>query len=122
VLPYGLVQSLRMDSYPDLFGAVETARLRLRCVRLEDAVPVSGMMTAAVSRWVASWPVPFTPEMAVERITNARKAATDGRALPCAIERRSDGALVGWIGVTCRATIKTVSQRQSATHPLVEYL
>ena len=100
MLPYGLVQSLRMDSYPDLFGAVETARLRLRCVRLEDAVPVSGMMTAAVSRWVASWPVPFTSEMAVERITNARKAATDGRALPCAIERRSDGALVGWIGVT----------------------
>ena len=46
-------------------------------MRLEDAVPVSGMMTAAVSRWVASWPVPFTPEMAVERITNARKAATD---------------------------------------------
>jgi len=24
--------------------------------------------------------------------------------------------------VSCRATIKTVSQRQSATHPLVEYL
>jgi len=79
---------------------VETARLRLRCVRLEDVVPVSAMMTAAVSRWVASWPVPFTPEMAVERITNARRAAADGRALPCAIERRSDGALVGWIGVT----------------------
>jgi len=27
-----------------------------------------------------------------------------------------------WAEITCRATIKTVSQRQSATHPLVEYL
>ena len=69
-------------------------------MQLENAVPVSVMMTAAVSQWVASWPVPFTPEMAVERLTNARRAAADGRALLCAIERQSDGALVGWIGVT----------------------
>ncbi len=89
-----------MDSHSDLFRVVETARLRLRCVRLEDAMLVSAMMTTAVSQWVASWPMPFTTEMAVERITIARKAAADGRALPYAIERRSDAALVGWIGVT----------------------
>jgi len=100
VLLHSLVQTPGMDRYADLFKAVDTARLRLRCVRLEDAAPVSAMMTAAVSQWVASWPVPLTPEMATERITNARKAVADGRALPCAIERRGDGALVGWIGVT----------------------
>jgi len=89
-----------MDSQPDLFEAIYTARLRLRCVRLEDVAPISAMMTAAFSQWVASWPVPFTPGMAIERITSARRAAADGRALPCAIERRTDAALVGWIGVT----------------------
>ena len=73
-------------------------------MRLEDAVPVSAMMTAAVNRWVASWPVPFTPEMAAEWITKARRAAADGRTLPCAIERQSDAALVGWIGVTREAS------------------
>lgn len=83
---------------------VETARLRLRCVHLEDAMPVSAMMTAAVSRWVASWPVPFTPEMAVERITKARRAAADGKALPYALQGRSDAALIGWIGVTREAS------------------
>jgi len=100
VLLHSLVQTPGMDSQPDLFEAIGTARLRLRCVRPEDALPVSAMMTAAVSQWVASWLVPFTPEMAVERITNARRAAADGRALPCVIERRADAALVGWIGVT----------------------
>lgn len=88
-----------MDSDRDPFDAVETPRLRLRCVRPEDASPMSGLMTPAVSRWVASWPVPFTPGMAAERIAVARGAAAERRAFPCTIERRSDGALLGWIGV-----------------------
>ena len=58
------------------------------------------MMTPAVSQWVASWPTPFTREMAVERIAGARAAVDKEMALPCAIERRSDGVLLGWIGVT----------------------
>lgn len=94
-----LVHTPFMDSHPDLFGAAETARLRLRCVRLGDAAPISCMMTVAVSRWVASWPVHFTIEMAAERIADARKAAAEGRALPCAIERRADATVVGWIAV-----------------------
>lgn len=89
-----------MDSEADLFPAVDTARLRLRCVRPGDAAQISEMMTPAVSRWVASWPVPFTPAMAAERIADSRQAFLEGKALPCVIERREDGVLLGWIAVT----------------------
>ncbi|WP_239479466.1 GNAT family N-acetyltransferase [Lichenicola cladoniae] len=58
------------------------------------------MMTPSVSRWVASWPMPFTIDMAIERITSMRHAATERRALPCVVERRLDAALLGWIAVT----------------------
>lgn len=91
-----------MDNKSDLFESFETARLRLRCVRSDDATSISRMMTPAVSRWLAAWPVPFTTEMAIERIANARQAFMEGRALPCVIERRSDGVLLGWVGVTRR--------------------
>lgn len=83
-----------MDANADPFDPVWTMRLKLRCVRPEDAARTSAMMTPAISRWVASWPVPFTPEMAAE----------EGRALPFAVERRSDGALLGWLGVHRDAT------------------
>ena len=81
-------------------ASLGTERLRLRCVRPDDAAQVSRLMTPAVSRWVASWPVPFTPKMAAERIAAAREAAEMGKLLPFAIERRSDGVLLGWISVT----------------------
>lgn len=93
-----------MDANADPFDPVWTMRLKLRCVRPEDAARTSAMMTPAISRWVASWPVPFTPEMAAERIAAARRAAEGDRALPFAIERRSDGALLGWLGVHRDAT------------------
>lgn len=87
------------DKY-DLFESFETERLRLRCVCPDDATPISRMMTPDVSRWLASWPVPFTTDMAIERIASARRAFIEGRALPCAIERRADGVFLGWLGMT----------------------
>jgi len=42
--------------------------------------------------------------MAVERISAVRMAAAEGKQWPCVIERRSDGALLGWIGVIRGAT------------------
>lgn len=84
----------------DLVASLGTERLRLRCVRPEDAAQISRLMTPAVSRWVASWPVPFTLTMAAERIAAAREAAEMGRLLPFVIERRFDGVLLGWISVT----------------------
>ena len=89
-----------VDSKADLFDSLETARLKLRCVDPGDAVAIAEMMTPAVSRWVASWPIPFTVQMAIERIASARQACAEGKALVCAIERRSDGVLLGWIAVT----------------------
>ncbi|MDD2766032.1 MAG: GNAT family N-acetyltransferase [Opitutaceae bacterium] len=88
-----------MDNLPDLSAPVETPRLRLRCPRPEDAISISEMMTPAVSRWLASWPVPFTIAMASERIAAARRAASTGTALLFLIERHVDGLPIGWIGV-----------------------
>ncbi|MBV9653266.1 MAG: GNAT family N-acetyltransferase [Acetobacteraceae bacterium] len=78
---------------------VQTARIRLRCVRPGDAIRTSEMMTSAVSRWLAYWPVPFTLEMAESRIAWARDAARERKHLPFAAERLSDGALLGWVMV-----------------------
>ncbi len=91
-----------MDDTCELFPGLETERLRLRCVRPADAAGLSAMMTHAVSRWVAAWPVPFTVGMATERIATMRLACTEGRSLPCAIERRRDGVLLGTLTVARR--------------------
>ncbi len=79
------------------FPPIETTRLCLRCVTLEDAVPTSALMSPAVSDWLASWPLPFTVEMAKHRIDLARAVAIRGDALPCAIVVKQSETLAGWI-------------------------
>jgi ribosomal-protein-alanine N-acetyltransferase len=95
-----MLQTSSMDGDQDLLETLETERLRLRCVRPGDANSVSSLMTPEVSRWLISWPVPFTKEMAEERIASARHGVAEGTILPFAIERRSDGAFLGWLSVT----------------------
>jgi RimJ/RimL family protein N-acetyltransferase len=80
--------------------AVETPRLRLRCAEPRDAEALAAMMTEAISRRLASWPVPYTAPMAADRIAGVRMAAAERRSLPLVIERRSDGAVVGWISIS----------------------
>jgi len=80
--------------------AVETPRLRLRCAEPRDATALAGLMNEAISRRLASWPVPYTPPMAADRIAGVRMAAAERRSLPLVIERRSDGAVVGWISIS----------------------
>jgi RimJ/RimL family protein N-acetyltransferase len=80
--------------------ALETPRLRLRCAEPRDAEALAGMMSEAVSRRLASWPVPYTPLMALDRIAGVRMAAAERRSLPLVIERRSDGAVLGWISIS----------------------
>lgn len=58
------------------------------------------MMTSAVSRGLGAWPVPFTPDMAMERIGAARRADESGLGLVRVIERAIDGVPAGWIGVS----------------------
>ncbi|WP_165795528.1 GNAT family N-acetyltransferase [Methylobacterium frigidaeris] len=76
---------------------LDTPRLHLRLVAPEDAEATSAMMTPAVSRWLASWPMPFTVAMARERIAMARSLAATGQALSLAVTAHGDGALLGWI-------------------------
>ena len=92
-------------------GSGETARLRLRTIRLGDAGHVSALMTPAVSRWLISWALPFTPAMATDRIAQARARLADGSMLPFAIERLSDSAFLGWLSIT----------RQDARRALLSY-
>lgn len=80
--------------------AVETPRLRLRCAEPRDAAALAGLMNEAISLRLASWPVPYTPLMAADRIAGVRMAAAERRSLPLVIERRSDGAVAGWISVS----------------------
>lgn len=79
---------------------VETPRLRLRCAEPRDADALAGMMSETVSRRLASWPVPYTRQMALDRIAGVRMAAAQRRSLPLVMERREDGAVVGWISVS----------------------
>jgi ribosomal-protein-alanine N-acetyltransferase len=83
----------------DLFPALETDRLRLRCVVINDAAAASAMMTPEISRWVASWPIPFTHDMAVERILKSRALARSGDALPFAIIEKGSEALIGCVAI-----------------------
>jgi ribosomal-protein-alanine N-acetyltransferase len=78
------------------FPPLETARLHLRCVMAQDAAATAALMTPEVSRWVASWPIPFTQEMAAARIEAARALAFAGDALPLAVVEKISDTLLGW--------------------------
>ncbi len=79
------------------FESIETRRLLLRCVNPSDAAATSALMTAEISRWLASWPYPFTPEMAAKRIDSMRDMAFKGDALPLAVVTKTNNELAGWV-------------------------
>lgn len=79
---------------------IDTDRLRLRCAEPRDAEALAALMNEAISRRLASWPVPYTPLMAADRIAGVRMAAAALRSLPLVIERRADGAVLGWISIS----------------------
>ena len=82
----------------ELLPVVVTPRLRLRCFRPEDAQALSANLTPPVIRWLTSWPDPVTVEVAAERIAEARQGAREGWHAGYAIERLSDGVLIGGFG------------------------
>lgn len=89
-----------MVDFSSTLPPLETRRARLRCPELRDAEAIAGLMSEAISRCLASWPVPCTVEMAAERIAGIRIAAAAGQCLPLVVERRADGAVAGWIVAT----------------------
>ncbi len=84
----------------DNFAPIHTQRLRLRCVRPDDSARMSQLMTAGVSRWVASWPYPFTAEMADERIALMLMHAGAENMMPLVITTKDDDLLIGLVSVS----------------------
>ncbi len=82
---------------------LETARLTLRLVRADDAPAMSRLMTEAVSRSLANWPMPFTPERAARRIADGIAQAKAGTGLLMGVERRADAAFLGCVWARLRA-------------------
>jgi ribosomal-protein-alanine N-acetyltransferase len=83
-----------------VLAPIVTDRLRLRGTEERDAVALAGLMSEAVSRRLASWPVPYTPVMALDRIHGVQMAAAERRSLPLVVERRADGAVMGWVSIS----------------------
>ena len=79
--------------------AIETSRLLLRVPQPDDAAAVAALMTADVSRWLASWPHPFSETMARQRMTDAGAAMREGRGFFRLIAARGDGAALGWLSI-----------------------
>ncbi|WP_339861334.1 GNAT family N-acetyltransferase [Thalassospira alkalitolerans] len=85
---------------PSLFDVrIETERLILRCVEETDADAISALMTSDISRWLASWKIPYTREMALKRIEDSRQKALDGEALPLAVVEKRTGDFIGWVSL-----------------------
>lgn len=80
-------------------SVLETARVRLRPLQVADAPAVSVLMTPNVSRWVATWPSPFSVEAATERLTRAIAGNEAGTAFCRIAERKTDNAAMGWLGI-----------------------
>jgi len=75
---------------------IESERLLLRPLRLEDALDIQRMASEwEVARYTANIPHPYEPGMAEAWIKSHR----DDFEIVFAIERRQDGALLGCIGV-----------------------
>lgn len=80
---------------------LETERLRLRPFVLADAADVQRLAgERAIARFTLTVPHPYPNGAAEEWIASHSAAWSAGSAMSCAIERRSDGSLVGAIGLT----------------------
>jgi RimJ/RimL family protein N-acetyltransferase len=80
-------------------GIVETERLRLRPLQDGDAGATARLMTPTVAQWLATWPSAITTDFVARRIVKARELTAAGQLLCFAIERREDGAMIGWVSV-----------------------
>lgn len=86
------------DQAAELLPVLITQRLKLRCFRASDAPALAANLTPAVTRWLATWPDPVSVELAAERIELARASVLAGWHVSYAIERLSDGLVIGGFG------------------------
>lgn len=80
-------------------AAIATPRLLLRVPQPEDAAALAALMTAEVSRWLASWPHPFSEAMARQRIMDAGAAMREGRGIFRLVAARDGDTVMGWAGI-----------------------
>lgn len=78
---------------------IRTGRLTLRIVETGDGEAFTRLVTPEISRWTASWLVPFMPDMAERKVAASRKLAADGATLPFVITRTMDGETLGWVSI-----------------------
>ncbi len=83
----------------DLRWDIDTPRLRLRRLRPDDAAATAAMITPEVSRWTGSWPDSIGVEETAERIRGTLGVMDSGGGPILAIDRKTDGALLGWVGL-----------------------
>lgn len=81
-------------------AVLQTARLRLRPVRADDAAALSDLVTPMISQWTANWRYPFTPAMAEERIATTMADNAAGTAFNRVLVDRIDDQFIGWFRVT----------------------
>src|SRR5579871_1347517 len=80
-------------------NSIDGSRIRLWCISLKDSHAIAEIMTADVSRWLASWPSNPTPEAVAERIGRAYNAMQQRRELPFRIEECERNVTVGYVSV-----------------------
>ena len=79
------------------FFGLETDRLNLRLVSLNDAQSLQAIMTEEISKWVAVWPHPLTQDTTTEIIQKVLTGYKEKRTLPLVIVDRSSEKTIGWI-------------------------
>ncbi|MBJ6134734.1 GNAT family N-acetyltransferase [Ochrobactrum sp. Q0168] len=77
----------------------ETQRLFIGCCGVEDAPSLSSLMSAEISRWVASWPFPLTLGQCEKMLLANRAVAKEGKAFPGIIIEKNTGRIIGWIKI-----------------------
>jgi ribosomal-protein-alanine N-acetyltransferase len=82
---------------PDLL--IKTERILLRSLRPGDAESIAALMTPGISRWLMNFALPYTVQLAQQRIERILDAGIRGQAMVLGIERHTDGAFMGWFGV-----------------------
>lgn len=82
---------------------IETARLRLRPVRRDDAVLLPALVTPTIGAMTASWTHPFTPAMAEQRVADTLLANTAGLQFNRLLLLRGEDTPIGWLGVARRS-------------------
>lgn len=83
---------------------VATERLRLCPVQERHAAETAALMTRNVAEKLLSWRGPMTEQEALERIRASRSSLEQGIRLNYALELKSSGTLIGWLGYGSEST------------------